>query len=150
MNKHHTLTLVAIGLLTPLAMSSSLKAKDAKSTESPQNAVLVQAAYTDLTTADHDYKGHRAAAAKSLKHFAKHHGITLPEGVNGKFKKNKGGKEQHPQAASDAKLRDAEAKLQQVIDSDASSAKPVKRKVKNGGSHIAAAIKDIQEALAVK
>ena len=74
--------------------------------ESTTNDALLQTAYTDLTTADHDYDGHRVAAAKNVKDFAKKHKITLKEGERASGEK---------QAVSDAKLRDALAKLEQVV-----------------------------------
>ena len=121
--------ILSMALLASLAMMPSLKAQTA-STESPENATLIQAAYTDLTTADHDYDGHRAKAAKALHKFAKKQGIDLPKAAKVHGEK----KHMESQADSDAKLQDALAKLQQV----------------KGGKHLKAAIEEIQTALKIK
>ena len=111
MKKRTTTYLLALGLLSPLAMNAPLRAQTTQSSQgsggmnSPANAALVQAAATDLATADHDYDGHRVKALAALQAFAKNNHIPLQEG---------GGKGGEAQITSDDQLRDAESKLQQV------------------------------------
>jgi hypothetical protein len=92
---------------------------------------LLGNAYTTLSQADHDYKGHRAKAMQEIKQ-AMHE-------LGGKI--NKGdGKGHEPQATSNAQLRAAKGMLQQALPS--LSGKPL--------NHINAAIRQIDEALAIK
>jgi len=128
-----TASILSMGLLAALAITPSLRAEIVKCTESPKNVALIHAAYNDLTSADHDYDGARGKALEALHKFAREHGVELPKGAEqkGKSKGGKNGKE--TQAASDAKLQDAEAKLQQV-----------------GGKGIEPVIKEIKHALGKK
>jgi hypothetical protein len=91
---------------------------------------LLENAYTTLASADHDYKGHRAHAMKQIQ-------LAVNE-LGGKVKGD--GKGHEPQATSDAQLRTAKGMLQQALPS--LSGKPLQ--------HVNAAIRQIDEALAVK
>jgi hypothetical protein len=94
------------------------------------NVALLEQAYTALAQADHDYKGHRA---KAMKH--------IEQAVNELGGKIKGdGKGREPQATSDAQLRAAKGLLQQAVPN--LSGKALR--------HVNNAIKEIDEALAVK
>jgi len=125
-----TTSILSMGLLAALAITPSLRAEKVKCTESLKNLALIHAAYNDLASADHDYDGARGKALEALHKFAREHGIELPKGAEKKPKSKgeKNGKE--TQAASDAKLDDAEAKLRQV-----------------GGKGIEPVIKEIKHAL---
>ena len=129
-----TTSILSVGLLAFLATSPSLRAEKNKGMESPENAALIQAAYSDLTSTDRDYDGHREKAAKELHKFAKKHGIELLKASKGKDKAKRANNKNEPQAVSDAKLQDAMAKLQQL----------------KGGKCIEKAIDEIQAALAKK
>jgi len=125
-----------MGFLAALAMTTPLKAKannPDKAVKSPDNTALIRAAYTDLTTADHDYDGHREKAAKELYDIAKKDGHTLPEPDKAR-EASKAKKDMEPQSASDTKLENALSELKKVKD----------------GKHVEIVIKEIQEALAKK
>jgi|GEM_PF-2145438 len=100
--------LLSVALLMSLATNSQILAQSTNSSTSqisPENTALLQAAWNDLSTADHDYDGHRVKALKALKFFAQNNHFTLQEGMG------KGGE---AQVTSDNQMRDAQAKLQQV------------------------------------
>jgi len=103
--------LLSVALLMALATNSHVVAQSTNSIAgqiSPENTALLQAAWNDLSTADHDYDGHRVKALKALRFFAKNNQLTLQEGLG------KGGE---AQITSDEQMRDAQAKLQQVASS---------------------------------
>ena len=91
---------------------------------------VLENAYATLARADHDYKGHRAKAMKQIQ-------LAVSE-LGGKSGGK--GKGHEPQAASDAQLQSARGLLQQTLPS--LTGKPHK--------HVSAAIREIDEALAIK
>jgi len=94
-------------------------------------AGLLRQAYGLLSTADHDYKGHRVRAMKQIEVAAQHLGVVL----------RGDGKGHEPQATSDAQLRSAQALLQQAV---------VGLKAGNGLAHIKLAIAQITIALQIR
>ena len=68
-------------------------------------AGMLQNAYLILATGDHDYKGHRVKAMKHIEAAAKLLGVTLSGDA----------KDKQPQPLSDAKLREAQGLLQNVL-----------------------------------
>ena len=87
-------------LLLPLLLLSSRLSLCA----APAPGDLLVQAYTTLSAADHDYKGHRVAAMRHIEAAAKLLGVNL-----------KGdGKGHEKQAVSDAQLRAAQTALQQA------------------------------------
>jgi|SRR6516165_1388587 hypothetical protein len=98
--------------------------------QSTSSITLLDDAYATLAQADHDYKGHRVKAMKQIER-AVHE---LGGKISGK------GKGHEPQATSDAQLKAAKELLQQAVPN--LTGKPLK--------HVNAAIKDIDEALAIK
>jgi hypothetical protein len=96
---------------------------------SPAAGLLVQA-YTTLELADHDYKGHRAAAMKQIEAAAKLLGVS----VRGD------GRAHEKQGVSDAQLRTAQGLLQQAL--PGLSGKPLK--------HVNMALKQLSIALSIK
>lgn len=91
---------------------------------------LLEQAYSELASADHDYKGHRAAAMKKLEEAGKVLGVTFHGNT----------KEHEKQGLSDDHLKAAQALLQQAA--SGLSGKALK--------HVHAAEKDISVALSVK
>lgn len=91
---------------------------------------LLRAAYTNLSQADHDYKGHRKDAMKQIEEAAKLLGVKL--GGDGKDKEKQG--------VSDAHLREAANLLHQAQAGLAK--KPLK--------HVEDAEKQISIALSIK
>jgi hypothetical protein len=91
---------------------------------------LLRAAYTTLSQADHDYKGHRKDAMKQIAAAAKLLGVTLAGD----------GKDKEKQGLSDDHLREAAGLLQQAQAGLAK--KPLK--------HVLAAEKQIATALSIK
>ncbi len=96
----------------------------------PAPGPLLAQAYGSLAAADHDYKGHRAAAMKQIEEAGKLLGVN----VRGD------GKNHEPQRESDAHLRNAESLLQEARGD--LSGKPLK--------HVEAALKDLSVALSIK
>ena len=110
------------GQLQPVAFNDSAE------------AAMLQNAYDILATGDHDYKGHRVKAMHAVKVAAGLLGMTL-----------KGdGKDRESQSLSDAKLREAQGLLQNVLGN--AEVKNEKRVVK----HITKAIDEINIALSIK
>jgi hypothetical protein len=97
-------------------------------------AGMLQNAYLILATGDHDYQGHRLRAMHQIEAAAKLLGMNL-----GGDAKNR-----QPQALSDAKLREAQGLLQNVL--GAAEVKNEKRVVK----HINNAIDQINIALSIR
>jgi hypothetical protein len=93
-------------------------------------ADLLRQAYGELASADHDYKGHRAAAMKRIEAASKALGVKL----HGE------GREHIKQGISDDHLRNAQGLLSQAA--GGLSGKALK--------HVLAAEKDISVALSVK
>ena len=93
-------------------------------------ADLLSQAYTTLSQADHDYKGHRVAAMKQIAAAAKVLGVTL----------SGDGKTREKQGSSDQQLRTAQGLLQQA--SSGLSGKALK--------HVNAAEKQLSIALKIK
>lgn len=94
------------------------------------NVAVLREAYFTLAAADHDYKGHRAAAMKQIEQAVK----LLGGDVKGD------GKNRERQGASDAQLRAAQNLLHQA--SPGLSGAPAK--------HVDQAIKQISTALSIK
>jgi len=91
---------------------------------------LLRAAYTTLSQADHDYKGHRKDAMKQIAAGAKLLGVTLAGD----------GKDKEKQGVSDDHLREAAGLLQQA--QAGLAGKPLK--------HVLAAEKQLSTALSIK
>ena len=97
-------------------------------------AGMLQSAYLILATGDHDYKGHRVKAMHQIEAAAKLLGVTLSGDA----------KDKQPQPLSDAKLREAQGLLENVL--GAAEVKDQKRITK----HINAAIDHINTALSIR
>jgi len=97
-------------------------------------AGMLQSAYLILATGDHDYKGHRVKAMKQIEAAAKLLGMTLSGDA----------KDKQPQPLSDAKLREAQGLLQNVL--GAAEVKNQERVTK----HITNAINQINTALSIR
>jgi hypothetical protein len=94
-------------------------------------AGLLRQAYALLSTADHDYKGHRVRAMKQIEIAAQHLGVNL----------RGDGKGHEPQATSDGQLRSAQTLLQQAS---------AGLKAGNGLTHINLALTQLKTALSVR
>jgi hypothetical protein len=97
-------------------------------------AGMLQNAYLILATGDHDYKGHRVKAMHQIEAAAKLLGMPLSGDA----------KDKQPQPLSDAKLREAQGLLQNVL--GAAEVKNEKRISK----HITNAINQINIALSIR
>jgi hypothetical protein len=97
-------------------------------------AGMLQSAYLILATGDHDYKGHRVRAMHQIEAAAKLLGMNLSGDA----------KDKQPQPLSDAKLREAQGLLQNVL--GAAEVKNQKRVTK----HITEAINQINVALSIR
>lgn len=97
-------------------------------------AGMLRNAYVILATGDHDYKGHRVKAMHQIENAAKLLGLNLSGNA----------KDRQPQPLSDAKLREAQGLLQNVLGS--AEVKSQKRISK----HIAEAINQINTALSIR
>ena len=115
---------VLVALLLALGLVTRADAQSAGS------VALLDQAYTTLSQADHDYKGHRVKAMKDIEKAVKE--------LGGKISGD--GKGREPQGTSDAQLRKAKGLLEQAVPN--LSGKALR--------HVNNAIKQIDEALAVK
>jgi len=97
-------------------------------------AGMLQNAYLILATGDHDYKGHRVKAMHQIEAAAKLLGLNLGGDA----------KDRQPQPLSDAKLREAQGLLQNVL-----GAAEVKNQVRVT-KHINNAINQINIALSIR
>jgi hypothetical protein len=97
-------------------------------------AGMLQNAYLILATGDHDYKGHRVRAMHQIEAAAKLLGMNLSGDA----------KDKQPQPLSDAKLREAQGLLQNVL--GAAEVKNQERVTK----HITNAINQINTALSIR
>ena len=97
-------------------------------------AGMLRRAYRILASGDHDYKGHRAKAMEAVKAAAELLGMDL----RGDYK------DREPQALSDARLREAQGLITQVL--GAAEVKDQKRIVK----HLKVAINQINIALSIR
>ncbi len=97
-------------------------------------AGMLQNAYLILSTGDHDFKGHRVRAMHQIEAAAKLLGLNLSGDA----------KDKQPQPLSDAKLREAQGLLQNVL--GAAEVKNQKRVTK----HINEAINQINIALSIQ
>ena len=97
-------------------------------------AGMLRRAYIILATGDHDYKGHRVRAMRQIEAAGDLLGMNLRGDARDK----------QPQVLSDAKLREAQGLLQNVLGS--SEVKSQKRISK----HIAEAINQINTALSIR
>jgi len=97
-------------------------------------AGMLRSAYLILATGDHDYKGHRVKAMRQIEAAAKLLGMNLSGDA----------KDKQPQPLSDAKLREAQGLLQNVL--GAAEVKDQKRVTK----HITEAINQINVALSIR
>ncbi len=97
-------------------------------------AGMLQSAYLILATGDHDYQGHRVRAMHQIEAAAKLLGMNLSGDA----------KDRQPQPLSDAKLREAQGLLQNVL--GAAEVKNQKRVTK----HINNAINQINIALSIR
>jgi hypothetical protein len=93
---------------------------------------LVQSAYENLRSADHDYGGHRINAMIRLRGFAKNHSIEIPETQDGSAGEQQGN--------SDQQLETALSQLQQVANISSLGKAP----------NLVAAIQEIQDALKLR
>ena len=97
-------------------------------------AGMLQNAYLILDTGDHDYKGHRVRAMHQIEAAAKLLGMNLSGDA----------KDKQPQPLSDAKLREAQGLLQNVL--GAAEVKNQERVTK----HITNAVNQINTALSIR
>ncbi|MGA2244690.1 MAG: hypothetical protein ABSH48_06820 [Verrucomicrobiota bacterium] len=97
-------------------------------------AKLLHDAYGILATGDHDYKGHRVKAMHSVEAAAKLLGVDVAGDL----------KDRTPQALSDARLREAQSLILQVLNS--AEVKGQERVVK----HLNTAVRHINVALNVR
>jgi len=97
-------------------------------------AGMLQNAYLILATGDHDYKGHRVRAMHQIEAAAKLLGMNLSGDA----------KDKQPQPLSDAKLREAQGLLQNVL--GAAEVKNQERVTK----HITNAVNQINTALSIR
>ena len=97
-------------------------------------AGMLQNAYLILATGNHDYQGHRVKAMHQIEAAAKLLGVTLSGDA----------KDKQPQPLSDAKLREAQGLLQNVL-----GAAEVKNQVRVT-KHINNAINQINIALSIR
>jgi hypothetical protein len=97
-------------------------------------AGMLRSAYLILATGDHDYKGHRVKAMHHVENAAKLLGMNLSGDA----------KDKQPQPLSDAKLREAQGLLQNVL-----GAAEVKNE-KGVTKHITEAINQINIALSIR
>jgi hypothetical protein len=111
-----------LGQFQPVAFSDSTEAG------------MLQNAYDILATGDHDYSGHRVKALHAVKVAAKLLGMNLAGDD----------KDRQPQPLSDAKLREAQGLLQNVLGN--AEVMNQKRVVK----HLTEAINQISIALSIK
>jgi len=126
-------------ILTAALLLSFSNFVQARATKKPPQETLannsaeagqLREAYAVLATADHDYKGHRKAAMKQIEDAAKRFGVELRGDGRGR----------EAQQTSDAALRSALGLLTQITGA-----------VKGQGlTHIEAAIKQLNTALAIK
>jgi len=97
-------------------------------------AGMLRRAYLILATGDHDYKGHRVRAMRQIEAAGDLLGMNLKGDA----------KDKQPQPLSDAKLREAQGLIRQVV--GAAAVKDQKRVVK----HLNAAINQINVALSIR
>ncbi|MGO8838397.1 MAG: hypothetical protein ACLQAH_16870 [Limisphaerales bacterium] len=97
-------------------------------------AGMLHRAYVILATGDHDYKGHRVKAIHAVEAAAKLLNLDLSGDA----------KDKQPQALSDAKLREAQGLLQNVL--GAAEVKNQKRVTK----HLTEAVNQINVALSIR
>ena len=97
-------------------------------------AGMLHRAYRILATGDHDYKGHRVKAMRQIEAAAKLLGLDLSGDL----------KDRQPQVMSDAKLREVQGLLQNVLGS--AEVKSEKRVSK----HIVEAINQLSIALSIR
>ncbi len=97
-------------------------------------AGMLRRAYVVLATGDHDYKGHRVKAMRQIEAAAKLLGMNISGNA----------KDRQPQVLSDAKLREVQGLLQNVLGS--SEVKSQKRVSK----HIGEAINQLSVALTIR
>jgi hypothetical protein len=150
--KHLKTAAKAAALVTVLACGMNLRAATPATTQTLNGSVagqnqfqtvafsdsaeagMLQNAYLILATGDHDYKGHRVKAMHQIEAAAKLLGMNLSGDA----------KDKQPQALSDAKLREAQGLLQNVL--GAAEVKNQKRVTK----HITEAISQINTALSIR
>jgi len=99
----------------------------------------LESAHRLLAEADHDYHGHRAAAERRVHTALKELGVTPAARAKGTARTGKS-HEREPQAASDAKLRDA----QKILEGISAQTSPAV------AAHIKGAIKEISTALSMR
>jgi hypothetical protein len=122
---------------TPQALGGSVAGQNQFQTvafSDSAEAGMLRSAYLILATGDHDYKGHRVKAMHQIEAA----GDLLGMDVRGDAK------DKQPQPLSDAKLREAQGLLQNVL--GASEVKSQKRISK----HITEAINQINTALSIR
>jgi hypothetical protein len=150
--KHLKTAAKAAALVTVLSCAVSLCAATSETTQTLGGSVAVQNqfqtvafsnsaeagmlqnAYLILATGDHDYKGHRVKAMHQIEAAAKLLGLNLSGDA----------KDRQPQPLSDAKLREAQGLLQNVL-----GAAEVKNQVRVT-KHINNAINQINIALSIR
>ena len=115
--------------------------------QSPAHAELIKTlrhAHRLLIEADHDYNGHRVAAAQEVRKALKELGYTHKKGQPGAAAGKGKAKMHEPQANSDAQVREALQLLQGAVAHINGNKHP------KATAHVAAAIKEINTALAIK
>src|SRR5580704_8115865 len=132
--KTKSIRISIITSLLALFLSGALNSR-AQSTPAPAVAsataiTQLTQAYAALSVADHDYKGHRAAAMKQIEIAAKELGVTL----------GGDGKGHEKQVTSDHQLQAATTLLQQAL-----GGLPPKAQ-----KHVSKALEDLTAALAIK
>ena len=150
--KHLKTAATAAALITVLTCGASLRAATSATTQTLGGSVaiqnqfqtvafsnsaeagMLQSAYLILATGDHDYKGHRVRAMHQIEAAAKLLGMNLSGDA----------KDRQPQPLSDAKLREAQGLLQNVL--GAAEVQNQKRVTK----HINNAINQINTALSIR
>jgi hypothetical protein len=137
---------VALVALSPLS-GSAAQNKKKKSAERRHDAHLIHELRKTahlLTKADRDYKGHRAAAVKQIKHAIEQlrkeahlHGHKIPNAYKGP----------EPQPVSDAQLKKAQGQLNSIL-GELNRLKATKHREK-AAEHITSAIGELKTALTI-
>jgi hypothetical protein len=130
-NVHATTTPTAQTLGTPLTSQNEFQPM---AFSSSAEAGMLHQAYQILATGDHDYKGHRVHAMHAVEAAGKLLGLDLSGDL----------KDRQPQPLSDAKLRQAQSLISNVLAS--AEVKDQKRVTK----HLNEAVSQINIALSIK
>ena len=143
-----------IGLLISMFFAGLASTASAQETANAELIKTLASAHMLLVSADYDYNGHRAKAAKevhnTLEELGYHHkkaksGLTPNNGVVVSPKAAHAGQQKihEPQATSDAQMREAQQLLQGALTQ-------LNGKHPNATANVKAAIAEINMALAIK